>query len=346
MKIINKLQNFKTVYFFLIVIALFSSCKSIYKTQEFLQENIPPAPDYNQPDSWAVLPGKYTQSFNKFASKRIDTLQADVFYVYPTLITSKKDIRWNAPISDVKQNEKILNKAVLMQASAFATAGKVYVPFYRQAHLRSYSLYKKGGKEAQELAYRDVKQAFNVYLKKYNNGRPIIMVGHSQGTTHVSRLLKDFFDEKPLQEKLIAAYIPGIGIKKNTYSSIPAMNVKNQVGGFISWNTYKKNKFPKKDKNWYSGSVTTNPITWNYDKNTNLSQHKGFLYTNQKIYKRALSVEITDGLVWSSNPKFPFRFFMSFLNNYHAGDINLFWQDIRENVVLRTNTYLAQHKKT
>ncbi|AUC16347.1 hypothetical protein BTO06_14835 [Tenacibaculum sp. SZ-18] len=343
MKIINKLISPKLL-FIVCTVVMFYNCKSTYKTQEFLRENIPPKPDYTKEASWAVLPGKYTDSFKKYASNKIDTLKADVFYVYPTLITDKSDTRWNAPIADKKQNEKVLNKAVLMQASAFATCGKVYVPYYRQAHLRSYTLFNKGGKESQELAYSDVRNAFKVYLEKYNNGRPIIMVGHSQGTTHTSRLLEEFFDEKPLQKQLIAAYIPGIRIKSDTYNSIQAMNVANETGGFVSWNTYKKNKYPKKDKNRYKGSLTTNPITWDYSKKTNLNQHKGFLYTNGKIYKKALTIEITDGLVWSTNPKFPFRFFMSFLKNYHAGDINLFWQDIRENAELRTNTYLLKNK--
>ncbi|TCP28217.1 DUF3089 family protein [Tenacibaculum skagerrakense] len=343
MKIINKLSSFK-LFFFLFAVVSFYNCKSTYKTQAFLQENIPPKPDYTKESSWAVLPEKYTEEFKQYASTNIDKLQTDVFYVYPTLISDKKDVRWNVPITDSEQNDKVLNKAVLMQASAFATAGKVYVPYYRQAHIRSYRMFNQGGKEAQELAYSDVKNAFEIYLKKYNNGRPIIIVGHSQGTTHTSRLLKEFFDGKPLQSKLIAAYIPGIRMKADTYTSIQPMTTPNETGGFVSWNTYKKGHYPKKDKDWYKGSVTTNPITWDNSKETTLEEHKGFLYTNGKIYDEALSIKITDGLVWSSNPKFPMCFFMSFLKNYHAGDINLFWQDIRDNAVLRVNTWLKEHE--
>ena len=89
--------------------------------------------------------------------------------------------------------------------------------------------------------------------------------------------------------------------------------------------------------------MTTNPITWDAAKTTTFSQHKGFLYTNNTLYKASLQIEITDGLVWSTNPRFPLRFFMYFVKNYHAGDINLFWQDIRENAELRTNTWLQNN---
>ena len=203
-------MKFKSVYILLLFVLV--GCKSTFQTQTFQSKNNPTIPNYQQESSWAVLPSKYTTEFQEFASKEIDTLQVDVFYVYPTLISDKKDIRWNVPIDDVEQNEKVLGKAVLMQASAFATSGKVYVPFYRQAHIRSYRMMNEGGKEAQELAYTDVKNAFEVYLKKYNQGRPIIMVGHSQGTTHTLRLLEEFFDDKSLQQKLVAAYIPGIRV--------------------------------------------------------------------------------------------------------------------------------------
>ena len=323
---------------------LLSSCKTTYETQNFTSENSPETPDYNLRSSWAVLPSKYSQEFQNFASNVQDTLQADVFYVYPTLNLDKEDLRWNVPIDDVIQNKKVLEKAVLMQASSLAIIGKVYTPFYRQAHIRSYKMFNEGGKEALELAYQDVKKSFEIYLKKYNKARPIIILSHSQGSTHTSRLLADFFDGKELQKKLVAAYIPGMRIKPDQFNSIQPMTKPDQIGGFVTWNTFKKGHYPKLNKNWYKGGVTSNPVTWDNAKSTTLEEHKGFLYTNKKIYEKALKVEITDGLVWSSNPKFSMRLFMSLIKNYHSGDINLFWQDIRENAMLRLKTYLEQAK--
>ena len=320
-------------------------CKSTYKTQSFQTKNIPQTPNYEEESSWAVLPWKYGEGLQKFApeKKEVENLEADVFYVYPTLLMDAKDTRWNTPMDDKKQQGSILQKAVKYQASPFATSGKIYVPYYRQAHIRSYDLYKSGGKEAFEIAYADVKKAFETYLKKYNNRRPIIIASHSQGTTHTRRLLKEFFDEKQLQKQLVAAYLVGMGIKPNEFKTIKPMTSPEEIGGFVSWNTRKKGTYPN-NKDWYNGCVTTNPITWNASKTTELDQHKGFLYSNDKMYSKALKIEITDGMVWSTNPKFPMRFFMSFMKNYHVGDINLFWQDIKENVELRTKTWLEKNK--
>mgnify|MGYP005990650375 CR=1 FL=1 len=345
-KIINNEQlnlhkSIKTIIV-LFQLMVFLSCTSSFQYVEFEQQSVPEAPDYASQQSWAILPTKYPEQLKKITRTTLSELKADVFYVYPTLLSGKKDLRWNAPIDDANQNKAIVNYAVVNQASPFASSGKIYVPIYRQAHIKSYSLYSKGGKEAFEIAYKDVKASFSYYLKHYNKGRPIIIASHSQGTNHTIRLLKDFFDNKPLQKKLIAAYIPGMGIKPNEFQTIQPMIEPNEIGGFVSWNTRKKGTFPR-NKSVYRGAVTTNPITWNKAKTTALFQHKGFLYSNGKIYSKALKIQIVDGMVWSTNPKFPMRFFMSFMKNYHIGDINLFWLDIKENAALRTKTWLDKN---
>jgi hypothetical protein len=329
--------------YYLAVFIFLVGCKSTYKTQEFSAKDIPLKPNYDNEKNWAVLPSSYSEDLKEFSSKEMDTLKADVFYVYPTLNTEKDDIRWNVPINDAEQQNSVLNKAVLFQASAFTTSGKLYVPYYRQAHLRSYTMLKRGGEQALFLAYSDVKKAFEIYLQKYNKGRPIIIASHSQGSTHTKFLLRDFFDNKPLQKQLIAAYVVGAVINPALFKTIKPMIKQNEIGGFVGWNTFKKGSYPK-EKEAYKGSVTSNPITWNDEKTTEFDQHKGFLYSNKKLYINAVQIEITNGLVWSTNPKFPGRFFMSFMKNYHVGDINLFWQDIRENAELRTNTWLEKNK--
>jgi len=197
----------------------------------------------------------------------------------------------------------------------------------------------QGGKQAFEIAYADVKIAFEIYLEKYNNGRPIILASHSQGTTHTKRLLKDFFDGTPLQKQLIAAYIPGIGVYPNEFTHIEPMTNPTETGGFVSWNTYKKNTYPKKYNIWYKGKVASNPITWDNAITTDFFQHKGFYFINGKYYEKALKISITDGLVWTTLPRFPLRLFAIFKKNYHTGDINLFWKDIKINAEARVNAW-------
>jgi len=53
-----------------------------------------------------------------------------------------------------------------------------------------------------------------------------------------------------------------------------------------------------------------------------------------------LKLEVIDGLLWTTLPRFPLRIFIMFKKNYHVGDINLFWKDIQENAELRTKSWL------
>ncbi|MDP2067641.1 MAG: DUF3089 domain-containing protein [Lutibacter sp.] len=335
------MRRFLKSYKFAFIVAVFlilGSCKTVV-VPTFSAQQQPEVPNYENSATWAILPDSYPENLKQWQTNTTG-LEADIFYIYPTLNIEKKDLRWNVPVNDSIQNVKVIDKAVYFQASAFLNAGKLYVPYYRQAHLRSYASFENGGKEALNLAYSDVKEAFKVYLEKYNHGRPIIIASHSQGTTHAIRLLKEFFDGKLLQNQLVAAYLPGIAIKKNEFKSIQMMTNPTEIGGFVSWNTFKKNYYPKKYEEWFKGKEVSNPIDWDNSNESEQSDHKGFLFTNNKIYKQALEVYVKDGILWISVPHFPYRLLVLGKKGYHAGDINLFWEDIRENAVLRVESYL------
>jgi hypothetical protein len=333
----KRLIGIKIALFFLTLVVL-SSCKSAL-APTFSAQQQPAVPNYENAATWAVLPDSYPENLKHWQTNTTD-LDADIFYIYPTLNIEKKDVRWNVPVTDSVQNVKVIDMAVYFQASAFLNAGKLYVPYYRQAHLRSYTNYENGGKEALNLAYSDVKEAFKTYLEKYNNNRPIIIASHSQGTTHAIRLLKEFFDGKPLQNQLVAAYLPGIGIKKNEFEYLKRMTNPTEIGGFVSWNTFKKGHYPKAYNKWFKDAEVSNPVDWDNSNESERADHKGFLFTDDKIYSQALQIYVKDGLLWISLPHFPYRLLVLGKKRYHAGDINLFWEDISENAVLRVASYL------
>ena len=116
------------------------------------------------------------------------------------------------------------------------------------------------------------------------------------------------------------------------------------TGGYVSWNTYKRNNYPSSYEKWYKGATTTNPVTWDNKIETTFDQHLGVLNADGKIYPNALRLEVVDGLIWSSVPKIPKRFFLSFVKNYHFADINLFWKNIEQNAVRRVNAWYQKNK--
>ena len=333
----------KAILFFLVV--LVSSCKMNYKTVDFSQKDLPPAPDYSKNESWAVLPSLWNKPLEDLVGIP-EKKQADVFYVYPTLFSNKKNRCWNANIFDQEIRRDVIEKAVTYQASAWVKAANLYVPFYRQAHYRIFlEPYAIQGRGAGNVAYKDVKNAFLYFLKKYNDSRPIIIASHSQGTLHAKRIIKEFFDGKPLQKKLIAAYLIGARVTPKEFKNINELNSPESFGGFISWNTYKINHLPPKYNEWYKGGVVSNPITWDQNLESSINSHLGVLGKNKKIYPKSLYTKEIDGILWSSLPKVKNRFLLSFIKDYHFADINLFWKDIEENAVLRTQNWLVNNQK-
>ncbi len=328
------------------------SCKIKYATKEFSISEIPIAPDYSKLDSWAAHPQKKDSAIDVFYNVDKNVLKADVFYVYPTLLSNVKDDSWNSDVYDNNQNKQVKNIAIQYQASAWANAGKIYSPLYRQVHYRSfYEPYvSNGGKEAGKIAYKDVRNAFIYYLKNLNNGRPIIIAGHSQGAYHCKMLLKEFFDGKDLQNQLVAAYLPGTRVADNDFKTIQPMKKPNEINGYLSWNTFRINKKPKKGKHpaYFSlnkEQFVTNPITWDIRRKASIKEHKGLFFYDKNIYPKSIRIEINNGVLWSSVPKgINANLILRLINNYHFGDINLFWKDISVNALNRVNSFLKFQK--
>jgi len=342
----------KKIFFFLFALSALS-CKTVYMTKPFTESEIPKPPDYSSLNSWIAHPEIKDSILSDFYPEDIDKLKADVFYIYPTLITDKKNNSWNADIYDKKQNDIIRSTAIQYQASAWAKAGKIYSPIYRQAHYRIFfePYTNNGGLLAGEIAYNDIKSAFNYYINNLNNGRPIIIAGHSQGAVHCKMLLRDFFDGTELKDRLIAAYLIGTNIRENYFKELKPMYNPKENKGYVSWNTYRKNKNPRENFDpayfsWKNNSVVVNPITWDNSTSTEFKQHKGLLFYNNKIYPNTIKIKVFDGIVWSNVPrKVPKRLLLSLIKNYHVGDINFFWKDISENAVIRTKNFFNKKLK-
>ena len=337
----------------LLLLLSLSSCKTKYATKEFKLSEAPAIPDYSNLENWAAHPKKNDSTIDVFYTTEKKNLRADVFYIYPTLLTDNKNDSWNSDITDSKQNNNVRNIAIKYQASAWANAGKIYSPLYRQVHYRSFyePFTSNGGIDAGKIAYGDIRRAFIFYLENFNNGRPIIIAGHSQGAYHCKTLLKEFFDGKELQNQLIAAYIPGTRVDINEFKTIHALQKPDDIKGYLSWNTFRINKKPKKNKHpayfsWKKNHFVSNPIRWDESKYTSIKEHKGLLYYDKKIYPNSVSISIYDGLLWSSVPKgIKSNIILKLTNNYHFGDINLFWKDISINARNRVNSFFNLTKK-
>jgi Protein of unknown function (DUF3089) len=331
-----------------IVLILNSCTKNNYSEKsdyKFISET--KIPDYSNLNYWAAHPWKkdlsdsvpkpLLQSFLK------DSL-ADVFFIHPTTLTDKNDERWNAAIDDATINAKTDYSSILYQASVFNQNCRVFAPRYRQAHIKSFYIQSQESEKAFEIAYTDVKVAFIYYLQNYNNGRPVIIASHSQGTKHAAKLLKEFFENKPLQNKLVCAYIIGMPVPDNYFSTLKPCTDSVATGCFVSWRTFKMGSsepaFIVAEK---FNAVVINPLTWTSEIDFIPSSfNKGGVLKNfNKIIPGVVSTQIHNNILWSSKPNMPGKIFYT-KKNYHIGDINLFYMNIRENTKTRINAFLKK----
>ena len=336
--------------FFAFVI-LFSSCAPSYKS--YMAQFKPPVagekPDYNDLFYWAAHPDKWdpADSIPKPLRKAYQPdSSVDVFFLHPTTLTDDADSSANASLNDALLNAKTSYSPILFQASTF-NEYRIYAPRYRQAHIRNYYVYLTDTAKAMkafQLAYEDVRNAFLYYLKHHNNGRPVIIASHSQGTTHALWLLKEFFDKEKPVAPLVAAYLVGMYIPKDQFTYLKPCAQPDQTGCFCAWRTFKQDHIPEfVQKETYTTPVT-NPLNWTTDT-TPVDRHanSGAILTKfNKRYKSVAGAQIHKGILWTPKPRF-FGSFMIKTPNYHVGDINLYYYSIRNN--LRTRVKAWQKKE-
>ncbi len=341
----------KAVYFLLALLVMGCSSKYHRFVKDYTFRSADGKPGYDNLDYWAAHPWKHNTSDSVPSPLQNDYHKdsaVDIFFLYPTTYTEKdKPLGWNAPIDDATINAKTDYTTILYQASVFNASGRVFSPRYRQANLEAYFPISAEDTTkaiaAFEEAYQDIRTAFIYYLEHWNGGRPIIIASHSQGTTHAKRLLKEFFDGKPLQKKLVAAYLVGIPVEPGYFTTIQPCADPKQTQCFCSWRTLKdgyKTDYMKEEK--YT-AIVTNPLTWDISKpNADRSQNKGSILLNfNKLVSGVADAKDGNGVIWTRKPKFFGNIFLSG-KNYHVADYNLYYLSVRENVQQRFNMWLRE----
>ncbi len=161
----------------------------------------------------------------------------DCFYLYPT------QSQQETPNSNLDKDPPI-RRVVVQQARMFSSRCNVYAPMYRQVTFSGNQLMDNPDVE---VAYDSAKDAFEDYLENYNNGRPFVMLGHSQGSAHTVRLIDEMVDrDAQLRKRFVGASAPGanvyVPIGQNVggmYDNVPACSEVGQYGCIVAFSTYK-----------------------------------------------------------------------------------------------------------
>ena len=307
---------------------------------QFTERDQGVAPDYSKESDWLALPFRNDAAdivprYTKWVSDSLK--EVDIFYIYPTIYA--KGTTWCADIKDKKLNKKIEKLPVKFQASLFNPYARIYIPRYRQGIIDCFFDTSAAAQDALNFAYKDVKNAFEYYMKNYNQGRPIIIVSHSQGTRHARQLLKEYFDTPEMKKQLVCAYVVGFGIYPNTYKVLTPCNEPTATNCYITWSSF-QNKYDAHHDTLLWAKSCINPISWKPDTMAAAARTSILLNINKKKLFYT-SVKKQENYLWVKS-KMPF---MPFFKVMHILDFNLYWGSIQQNVKARIDSYFKQYPK-
>jgi hypothetical protein len=212
--------------------------------------------DYNDPDNWLCRPGKETLCTTNLDAMQVDgdgkrayqkfTAAAwspiDCFYVYPTVSHQTTDY------ADFTEDPE-LDYTLRTQAARLSQHCRMFAPIYRQLTLPGLDRGMKRGadmKVAFDKPYQDVLRAWKHYLKHNNHGRGVVLIGHSQGTILLQRLIAEEIDGKPVEKKLVSAFLAGdpslpVPLGQPTggvFKHIPLCDRASETGCVYVWGDY------------------------------------------------------------------------------------------------------------
>ena len=242
--------------------------------------------DYAKRETWVCWPGKAgdacavdltTTVIKADGSMTIEPFKAnpkapvDCFYVYPTVSNDP------GVVSDMTAGPEETN-VVRAQLARLGSKCRIYAPLYRQFTLTALRAMTTGKPIAgsadpavRQVGYNDVVDAWNYYLAHENKGRGVVLVGHSQGSGVLTRMIAAEIDGKPIQKQLISAILMGtsLGVDKGkdtgTFKTIPTCKSASQTGCVIAYATFRDTVPPPantrfgKVANTAMEAVCTNP---------------------------------------------------------------------------------------
>ncbi|MDR2846188.1 MAG: DUF3089 domain-containing protein [Candidatus Methanoplasma sp.] len=303
----------------------------------------------------------YSDAYNWIATEKNPTKSTDIFVIYPTVANSDEPddnpaVRISLEAHRTAASDWVLNGG----GSVLSDVGNVYAPYYRQANVAGIITKEKDPFWGDMLGTPkdDIFDAFDYYIDHYNNGRPFIIIGWSQGGLLTRELATEYLGEHPeLQGRLIAAYAIGFPVTQEQIDKNPTLKFAESATDtnvIISWNTTSPgNANASAVKGYFTyeqDALVINPITWNRSevpataaesKGAYIQQADG-KYRKVEHYADATVNKELGIVVTKTVSETGYDGFLTKLNKFHAGDVNFFYYDIKENAKARIAAYEAR----
>jgi len=230
-------------------------------------------PDYANPAAWLCRPDQPTDACGRSdqnavilradGSTTVERFRADpkapvdCFYVYPTV---SRDPGGNASMKVEQEEIAVINQ----QFARFGAVCRRFAPLYRQVTLSALHANIRGTPipSDRQMAYDDVKRAWDYYLANDNHGRAVVLVGHSQGSGILAQLVKNEVDGKQVQRQILSVILAGyrlqVPVGKDVggdFKAIPLCRAVGQVGCAINFSSFRADSPPAPDAKLFGASA-------------------------------------------------------------------------------------------
>lgn len=300
------------------------------------------APDYSDAANWAYLETENTDK------------TADVFFICPSVYGGSDDA-CNMSLSDADTKESFVG-AINMEKGIYDADSRFFAPYYRQIGLNVYDMPEADREPYLETAYADVRDAFLYYMDNYNEGRPIVLAGFSQGADMCLRLMKDLFDDEALTDQLVACYAIGWRITEEDMAEYPQLKMaagESDTGVIVSFNSEAEDitdslMIPEGTKTY-----AINPLNWKTDSTpADKSQNLGACFTDYSGEITSEIPELTGAYIDEtrgalkvpdvSPEDYPAGLSIFTDGVYHLYDYQFFYRNLQDNVQTRILTFTMQ----
>lgn len=286
------------------------------------------------------------------------THEVDTFYIYPTCYADESEDA--EPICDVNHAgmREGADRVYEDQATVYEESTNVFAPYYRQSNI-----FKVAGMSNEELdEYQrneqrtDIYGALDYYFEHYNEGRPFIIAGHSQGSIMIKIVLGEYMQEHPeYYERMVAAYPIGYSITTDWLAEHPDITFAegaDDTGVVVSWNTEGPGNKGHKNLVVDENAVSINPISWKRDDTyASFEENSGSRVLNEETGEYEIVKGLADaqvdterGVVICTSKEVTYSADSELFGpeSLHGSDYSLYYENLRENVAARVESYLEK----
>ena len=180
--------------------------------------------DYSKKENWV------------FNENDVEGKDADIFIVCSTAIEGD-DSHFNMDLAD-EEMRTMFSLTTALESGTYGDRARVFAPYYRQVGLSACYLSEEDREKYFNIGFTDVQDAFEYYMEHYNNGRPFILAGYSQGAQVCMKLMKENMGNQARQDLLVACYAIGWKITDEDLANNPQIKMatgETDTGVVISY---------------------------------------------------------------------------------------------------------------